>query len=950
MILKVIYVILSFFLLTSIFFIIMIFTQKSRLSRKDKRVNEARNYFFKKYIDKEDVKAKFSPKFFLESLVDVEEQIFLEKEVRLEIIEELVNTKFVKKQIKRLDSSIKYRRFLSVFYLSKLDTKEISTLLFKRFLVEKSEAIKLSIIAQLNPENDTIILKTIMESLVGSSDIYQERLAIILGNKYRKIHLRFYQFMNEKRFEIVLAIARITEFNPGARLISYLQDLLIWVTQGKPFTDQENEILKETILKSLVRHTPESVNAKLCDDLNDDLVKTYAIRALEYNPSTKCINRIIRDFDNGPLDEVRIKTIAKICQNEPIFIESILNIFFEFNLMQKKSIVKALSERIDYIILKTYQDKKLLLEEFISLMMQEKIIEPIIYFLNKNSDLEIEDIVLSIMRNHLIDYPEITEELRVYLKIESLSKLSLQRKSYPIMVKEKPPLEKSKIIWIIKWISFAILLFPLIYIIRMNKALFSMDILSILKGFLIDVNVYLIFYFAAINLIYIILFILSLVGSTHQSNLAKIKKYSYLFYDKLLPGISIIAPAYNEELSIIDSVTSLLNLKYPNFEVVVVNDGSKDETLKKLIDYFQLERKHSMHKTSLNTKSVLGVYTCKNIPNLVVVDKQNGGKADALNTGVNISKKTYVCGIDADSILEGDALLKLASTMLDDTAPVLALGGNIYPANGFSFNRGEVEKRGIPKEILCRFQTIEYLRAFTSGRIGWSELKSLMIISGAFGLFNKNSLISSGGYLTSSGSFKKDTVGEDMELVVRLTTESLKKKESQRVAYVYNAYCYTELPSDMKTLLKQRNRWQRGLIDILSFHRNIALKPRYKQIGFIGYPYFFIFEFLGPFLELIGYLMLALALIFGLLNLTIVLGIFTVSIVFGIVISLASLFMSEKEILMMNRKETIILILYAILENFGYRQLLSLHRVSSSFNAIKESGSWGTQKRKGFKK
>ena len=260
-----------------------------------------------------------------------------------------------------------------------------------------------------------------------------------------------------------------------------------------------------------------------------------------------------------------------------------------------------------------------------------------------------------------------------------------------------------------------------------------------------------------------------------------------------------------------------------------------------------------------------------------------------------------------------------------------------------------MEKRAIPKEMICRFQTIEYLRAFTSGRIGWSEIKSLMIISGAFGLFQKETLIRIGGYLTSSGRLKKDTVGEDMELVVRLSREALENKQKHRVSYVYNAYCYTELPSDIKTLSKQRNRWQRGLIDILSYHRELAFKPRYKRIGFIGYPYFFLFEFLGPFAELIGYLMLILAVIIGLLNQVIILGIFTVSIAFGVVISLSSLFMSEREVMMMSRKETFILLFYAIFENFGYRQFISLHRVFSSISALKESGQWGAQKRKGFK-
>ncbi|AUD66135.1 hypothetical protein BK011_03545 [Tenericutes bacterium MZ-XQ] len=477
-----------------------------------------------------------------------------------------------------------------------------------------------------------------------------------------------------------------------------------------------------------------------------------------------------------------------------------------------------------------------------------------------------------------------------------------------------------------------------------------MSLKEIIESFLIDANIYLIFYFGLINMVYIILFLFALSGSKRQTDLAKTKPFTVLFTDQLLPGISIIAPAYNEELSIIDSVTSLLNLKYPDYEVIVVNDGSKDQTLVKLIDHFELERKHPSFLKSINTKDIRGVYQAKDIPNLVVVDKQNGGKADALNVGINVSKKPYVCGIDADSILEGDALLKIASVMLDDTKETIAVGGNIYPANGFTFDKGQVEKRSIPKEMLCRFQTIEYLRAFTSGRIGWSEIKSLMIISGAFGLFHKQALIKAGGYLTSSGSFKKDTVGEDMELVVRLTMQALKEKKPYLVSYVHNAYCYTELPSDMKTLLKQRNRWQRGLIDILSYHRNVAFNKDYKQIGFIGYPYFFIFEFLGPFLELQGYIMLALAIVLGLLNSVILLGIFTASIAFGVVISLSSFYMSEKEMLMMSQKDMYKLLFYAIFENFGYRQIISIHRAISSFKALRESGQWGAQKRKGFNK
>jgi len=242
----------------------------------------------------------------------------------------------------------------------------------------------------------------------------------------------------------------------------------------------------------------------------------------------------------------------------------------------------------------------------------------------------------------------------------------------------------------------------------------------------------------------------------------------------------------------------------------------------------------------------------------------------------------------------------------------------------------------------------EYIRAFTTGRIGWSDLKSLLIISGAFGLFYKKDIVEIGGYITSSGILKKDSVGEDMELVVRLTYKQMKQGKKQYIGYIYHANCYTELPSDLKTLLKQRNRWHRGLIDILSYHRRIFLNPHYKQVGMIASPYFYIFEVLGPFFEWIGYLMLALSFILGFLSATIVLAIFGLSILMGIIISLFSLYIQESQSIYMSKKDIFVLTLYAIFENFGYRQMLSIHRVYSLFTALFEKGKWGEQKRKGI--
>ena len=948
MILDIIYAVLIIFLLISLLFIILILTQKYRHKLYLKRVNQARDYLFKKYIDKEEVEKPVTDKFFLDALIDVDEQIKLETPIRRKIIAELDETYFINRQKKNLNSHFSYRRLIAVYYIGRLNTNESYKLLMNRFLKEKKEAVKLAIVQSVSITERIKDLEPIIESLINSSTEYQQRLAIILGNNYDRIGKRLVVYTTDRRFEIMLALIRISEFNPGAILLEYLENTLTWLGENCIFDNEKNYLLKESLLKSLLKNLPDTLK-EYCSKTEDPLIKIYAIKSLEKNPDIECLKLLIAGYDQSDIDKYRNETLARIVENESYYLDYVLRSFSSFTNYQKSQIIISISSRIEYIILNYYVNDIKLVEEIILLMMNKSIIEPLIDFLDMNNDDLIEDAVMPAIKKGLAIDLELTKEFRAYLKTETLKKLSLQPLRLEGIAKPKPPKEKSKIRWISSWIAFTIFLFPVIYLIRLNVNIFNMSLIQFLEGFLIDVNVYLIFYFVAINIIYIVLFILALIGSKRTVNLAKTKKFSLLFTDKLLPGISIIAPAYNEEKSIIESVTSLLNLKYPNYEVIVVNDGSKDDTLSVMIKHFNLIRIHSVHENSLNTKKIRGVYVTKDIPNLVIVDKYNGGKADALNTGVNVAKKSFICGIDADSILEGDALLKLASAMLDNTKPVLAMGGNIYPANGFTLNKGQVEKRAIPKESICRFQTIEYLRAFTSGRIGWSALKSLMIISGAFGLFERKALISSGGYLTSSGAYKKDTVGEDMELVVRLTTQALAKKEPHRVQYVYNAYCYTELPSDLKTLLKQRNRWQRGLLDILSFHRNIAFKPKYKQIGFIGYPYFFFFEFLGPFLELLGYTMLILALILGLLNNAIVLGIFTASIGFGVVISLSALFMTERDILMMNMKETLILLLYAILENFGYRQMISIHRVFSSFSALKESGQWGSQNRKGFK-
>jgi cellulose synthase/poly-beta-1,6-N-acetylglucosamine synthase-like glycosyltransferase len=428
-----------------------------------------------------------------------------------------------------------------------------------------------------------------------------------------------------------------------------------------------------------------------------------------------------------------------------------------------------------------------------------------------------------------------------------------------------------------------------------------------------------------------------------------IKSRDFTYETGIISPISIIVPAYNEELNIVENIRSLLSLEYPLFEVIVVNDGSKDRSLENIIDAFDLRRVDYRADQKIQTRTVKAIYKNKFYSKLTLIDKDNGGKADALNVGINFSQHDYVCGIDADSLIESDGLLRMMATILDHDEITLALGGSIVPSNGSIVDHGMVEKFGLPKSSIARFQAIEYLRAFNTGRLAFAKLKCFLIVSGAFGLFEKRILTEIGGYLSAS-SFKKNTVGEDMELVVRITKKAAESSLNYRVDYIPMARCYTEVPESMKILKSQRNRWQRGLIETLSFHRDMIMNPQYGPNGLFALPYFFIFEMIAPLLELQIYLTLIIGMIFGIFNSIYILLLLVATCFFGMSLSLVSLLVQEKYSTSLSFKDTMILIFYGIIENFGWRQVISIYRTWGYFSSLKGKHTWGSMTRVGFKK
>ncbi len=493
-------------------------------------------------------------------------------------------------------------------------------------------------------------------------------------------------------------------------------------------------------------------------------------------------------------------------------------------------------------------------------------------------------------------------------------------------------------------------IFPLAFVLAHFGKLSWLSGQEILYRFIFDFQYLFTFYTLAVNGSYLFLLLLSMTKLRSQARLWELDLVGLLAQGGALPSISIVAPAYNEEATIVESLHSLLSLNYPSCQIIVVNDGSKDGTLRALLDAFDLVGAPSGAESSglLPTMPVRMVYRSVSLPNLLVVDKANGGKADALNAGLNHAIGDYICTIDADSVLDPQALSRAMFQVAASERDVIAIGGNVFPVNGCVVEHGHLQEISLPGEPLARFQTVEYLRSFVAARLGWTRLDSLLVISGAFGVFRRRAVMELGGYLTGKGIYRHETVGEDMEIVVRLTRKDREEGRGGKIDYAYNANCWTEVPESWKALRKQRDRWQRGLLEVLSFHKGLTFRPRYGAAGLLGFPYFFIFEVVGPWLESLGYLVLGLALLLNLIDPLIPLMIFGIAIFFGILISISSILLAERQILYFRPREFFQLLGVAILENFGFRQLMSLGRVLTNIQFFFVNKGWQKGQRKGF--
>lgn len=385
------------------------------------------------------------------------------------------------------------------------------------------------------------------------------------------------------------------------------------------------------------------------------------------------------------------------------------------------------------------------------------------------------------------------------------------------------------------------------------------------------------------------------------------------------PSVSIIMPAYNEQEMILEALRTMLNQDYPALQIVIVNDGSKDRTLDVLKEAFDLVPFEIDPRSTLDSKPIRQVYRSRDQPDLVVVDKENGGKADALNAGINFARHDLVCMIDADTVFEPDCIRRTVELFME-RPETIAAGGSIMPMNGsLRDERGFVVQPGLATNFWARIQTIEYVRAFLFGRLGWVPGNALLVISGAFGVFDRRAVVAVGGY-------RRDTVGEDMELTVRLHRWARDQKRPYRIAFVPGITCWTEVPERGYVLQQQRIRWHQGLSECISIHRGLLF--RHGALGWLAMPVQVFFEWLSPLVEVSGYVFAAVALALGFIDHGAVVAFLTLSVGLGILLSVSSLLLQELVLRAFPRfRDVLVLCGYAVVENVGYRQVYAAWRI-----------------------
>lgn len=875
---------------------------------------------------------------FLQQYMELEDSIQLPDDQHEKIQTALVTSRRFPKLVHQLRSKRRYIRTRAAIWLGYAAPTDAVLPLVSALERETKPSVRLHIAHSLVRLGNPAVVPSIVDTLAGSDALYQERVRGLLFT-FGSDFTDYFPILRDRSEPEILTLTAHIAATIGT------EDGRYYLTQLLQDPDRDTRVRAAELLLDAYIYT---VDPQLLLRHEDVLIVNLAVEALGRLRSFDALDTLIETAGDERTRKSAVVGLSNLVHDTPrLFNEFIRALRFEQDERRRDALLEVVSQRVEYLLERLLRRDEPGLHEALRDLVASGRSSGVISFLNRNTDPGVESQIVDLIGDVVRSEQRIQEEFARHAADSVINRIGIDRKDAQHTRGERVG-EATHPAIVLATILGVVLIPPLAFFVVRLVSTAGPPQWQWAALYLNRFEMFFGRYAFVLNMIYLTLLGFAAYAVDRQERYLALKPLSLLFRPAMLPSISIIVPAFGEESTIVENVNSLLNLRYPDFEVIVVNDGSSDHTLDVLVKHFELERTDVFIHGYLGTQPIRGVYRNPQIPELMVIDKQNGGKADSLNAGINAARKRYFAAIDSDSLLERDSLLRLAGGFLDIDVPVVASGGNIFPVNGCTVDRGQLDEIRLPKNLLARFQTLEYIRSFMAGRTGWAQLGALMIISGAFGLFRKQDVVDAHGYLTGSGFFSKDTVAEDMELVVRVARTLRERGTPFAVHYAYSANCWTEVPTTHRILRNQRDRWQRGLIDTMYFHINMLFNPKHRQMGMIGYPYYFFFELLGPWIEAQGLLFLAIGLLTGSVGLPVFLLVMAATVGMGVGISLASLLLAEYHQQYFSAGDRIRLILLAIVENFGYRQYSSLMRLRGYISALTKKTGWGTMVRAGF--
>ncbi|MDC7239045.1 MAG: glycosyltransferase, partial [Spirochaetales bacterium] len=712
--------------------------------------------------------------------------------LELQALEDLWNSDRIVRTL--LSSRSFMRRSKGVNLLDFLDFGDMHDkieLLQKTIGREKSQILRLKMVHILCQTGDPENLNVVAASMEGAEELYKRKVLSLVNEDLQQLTEwadtnRHIESSDGRRIIIQACRTRLREWYS-----SFL--LEIAASDDVPAASEAARVLLEI-------YHDESILRELLQSNSLEIRKEAVFHLFHYSelPTEEETALFFRD---SLLSLTAVSGLIERVRESPRF----LPVLFERYQNSQESRVRlgyasVLAPRIQYFIMRLKKDETGIVGKLLDDVISLELSSPIINFLNSNRNQTLERLLIEALTPHVRSKEHFFNQCHAYLK-DSLKKklnipLELETSSEP-----KIQLTRRDRYYMAALLAGTLAVPFLLFFITRWSQLPYMTGEEKLVSFLLMYHHLFAVYTIAINSIFLALLVESWTVLNRQHSAWSVADKKFLNAPGLLPEVTILAPAYNEEKTIIQNVYSLLSLDYPNLQLIVINDESSDGTLGKLINHFDMELSDFPLSDEISTAPVKGVYRNSRIPNLLVIDKKNGGKADSLNAGLNAAKSEYVCSIDADSLLEPESLTKMMFQSLINKNETIAVGGNVIPVNGCLVKNGGIQEIHLSSNSYSRFQTIEYLRSFIAGRLGWTRINSLLIISGAFGAFLRRDVIGIGGYMTGKGRLTRDTVGEDMELVVRLVRSRHERGEDYNVSYAHNANCWTEVPETLGDLL-----------------------------------------------------------------------------------------------------------------------------------------------------